>query len=137
MVITSSILFYQMENKCQLEFKKAPSDKLQIKNIRVWDGRKTDVGALYIVDMKKFKKQIVSRKPVTFVFINATEDDYSFFPGNCDYAVFSDVKTEIEMFALISDSMNELQDMVDNGVLNENQIACFVKVCEFIENNYK
>lgn len=135
MVITSSILFYQMENKCQLEFKKAPSDKLQIKNIRVWDGRKTDVGALYIVDMKKFKKQIVSRKPVTFVFINATEDDYSFFPGNCDYAVFSDVKTEIEMFALISDSVNELQEWdctLKDGLSNRTPLDEYVPIANRI-----
>lgn len=131
MVITSSILFYQLEGKCQMEFKKAPSDKLQIKNIRVWDGRKTEVGALYIVDMKKFKKHIVSRKPVTFVFINADEKDYSFFPGNCDYTVISDIKSEIEMFALISDSMNELQEWdcaLKDGLSNRTPLDEYVPI---------
>ena len=32
-------------------------------------------------------------------------------------------------------SMDELNKMVDTGELNEDQIACFRKVCEFIEKN--
>ena len=32
-------------------------------------------------------------------------------------------------------SMDELKSMVEKKELNENQIACFVKVCNFIKNN--
>ena len=32
-------------------------------------------------------------------------------------------------------SMDELQHMVDSGKLNDNQISCFVKVRNFIEQN--
>ena len=32
-------------------------------------------------------------------------------------------------------SMDELHSMVDNGELNDNQISCFVKVRNFIEQN--
>lgn len=32
--------------------------------------------------------------------------------------------------------MDELEQMVDNHELNENQIACFKKVCKFLNNNY-
>ena len=32
-------------------------------------------------------------------------------------------------------SMDELKSMVEKNELNENQISCFVKVCNFIKNN--
>lgn len=32
-------------------------------------------------------------------------------------------------------SMDELKHMVETGELNENQIACFVKVCNYLEKN--
>ena len=32
-------------------------------------------------------------------------------------------------------TMDELQDMVNNKILNEDQIACFVKVRNYIEKN--
>ena len=32
-------------------------------------------------------------------------------------------------------SMDELNYMVETGELNENQIACFIKVCKYLENN--
>ena len=38
--------------------------------------------------------------------------------------------TEVKWF-----SIDELQNMVDSGELNDNQISCFVKVCNFIEGN--
>ena len=52
MVITSSILFYQLAKDYRLITKKAPSDKLQIKKIRVFSG-KTELGNVYLVDCKK------------------------------------------------------------------------------------
>ena len=30
-------------------------------------------------------------------------------------------------------SMDELKNMVDTGELNEDQIACFVKVCNYLD----
>lgn len=32
-------------------------------------------------------------------------------------------------------SMKELQNMVDKGELNDDQVSCFVKVCKFIKNS--
>ena len=32
-------------------------------------------------------------------------------------------------------SMDELKHMVETKELNENQISCFVKVCEFLKQN--
>lgn len=32
-------------------------------------------------------------------------------------------------------SMDELHSMVDNGELNDNQISCFIKVCNFLEKD--
>lgn len=32
-------------------------------------------------------------------------------------------------------TMNELKDMVNTGELNENQIACFNKVCDYLNSN--
>ena len=32
-------------------------------------------------------------------------------------------------------TMNELKDMVNSGELNEDQIACFNKVCDYLSNN--
>ena len=32
-------------------------------------------------------------------------------------------------------TMDELKSMVDSGELNEDQIACFNKVCNYLNNN--
>ena len=82
--------------------------------------------------------------------LDFSKDDFIEYNSGCDgedcykmYFVNKDVLLENikiqkeELSEVRWFSMNELQDMVDNGELNENQIACFVKVCEFIENNYK
>ena len=47
-----------------------------------------------------------------------------------DITIQKEELTEVKWF-----SMNELQEMVETGELNENQIACFNKVCKFIEKN--
>ncbi len=109
MVITSSILFYQLEKDYKLIKKKSPSDKLQIKKIRVYNG-KTELGNIYLADCKKLKKPIVSKKPVSFIFINANKVDFDFIPRNCDYAIFDGIKDEIELFEIVSDAINKLQD---------------------------
>lgn len=110
MVITSSILFYQMEKKCRIDRKKAPSDKLQIKNIRIYDGGATSVGSLYLVDATKYHRPISVRKPVSLIFINAEKQDEDYFPSNCDYAVITDIKSITTLFEKVSDSINELQE---------------------------
>ena len=110
MVITSSVLFYQLEKKCNIILKKAPSDKLQIKNIRIYDGNKTEVTTLYLVDCKKHLHQISPKKPVTLIFINAKDVQTSYFPRNCDYAIIDNVYTETELFEKVSDCINELQE---------------------------
>lgn len=109
MVITSSILFYQLEKDYKLIEKKFPSDKLQIKKIRVYNG-KTELGNIYLADCKKIKKPIVSKRPVSFIFINADKIDFDFIPRNCDYAIFDGIKDEIELFEIVSDAINKLQD---------------------------
>ncbi len=109
MVITSSILFYQLAKKHDLVEKKAPSDKLQIKNIRIYKG-KTEVGVLYLVDCKQIVRPITSKKPVSFLFINAEDFDKNNIPKNCDYAIFKGIRNNIELFETVSDSINELQE---------------------------
>ena len=109
MVITSSILFYQLAKDYRLITKKAPSDKLQIKKIRVFSG-KTELGNVYLVDCKKINKPVVSKKPVSFIFINSDAADFDFLPRNCDYAIFDGIKDEIELFEIVSDAINRLQD---------------------------
>lgn len=109
MVITSSILFYQLAKDYRLITKKAPSDKLQIKKIRVFSG-KTELGNVYLVDCKKINKPVVSKKPVSFIFINSDAVDFDFIPRNCDYAIFDGIKDEIELFEIVSDAINRLQD---------------------------
>ncbi len=47
-----------------------------------------------------------------------------------DITIQEDELTEVKWF-----TMDELKKMVKDGKLNENQIACFIKVCKFLENN--
>ena len=47
-----------------------------------------------------------------------------------DITIQKEELSEVKWF-----SMNELQNMVNTKELNEDQIACFVKVCNYIEKN--
>ena len=81
--------------------------------------------------------------------LDFSENDFIEYDSGCDgkdcykmYYVTKDIDiskikiqqeelTEVRWF-----SMDELKRMVSLGELNENQIACFNKVCNFISNNY-
>lgn len=47
-----------------------------------------------------------------------------------DIIIQSDELSEVRWF-----SMEELKHMVDTKELNENQISCFIKVCNYLDNN--
>lgn len=47
-----------------------------------------------------------------------------------DVKIQEEELTEVKWF-----SMDELNNMVKTGELNENQISCFVKVCNYLDNN--
>ncbi len=47
-----------------------------------------------------------------------------------DIVIQEEELTEVRWF-----TMEELNNMVNTGELNENQIACFVKVCKYLEKN--
>ena len=47
-----------------------------------------------------------------------------------DITIQKEELSEVKWF-----SMDELKDMVRKSELNENQISCFTKVCDFIEKN--
>ena len=46
-----------------------------------------------------------------------------------DIIIQEEELTEVKWF-----TMDELRDMVDSGELNEDQIACFNKVCDYLSN---
>ena len=46
-----------------------------------------------------------------------------------DFVIQEEELTELKWF-----SMEELEDMVENKILNPNQIACFVKCVKYLEN---
>ena len=109
MVITSSILYYQLAKKIDFVEKKSPSNKLQIKNVRFYHG-KTEVGCLYLVDCKRLDKPIEAKKPVSFIIINAENLNKSFIPSNCDYAIFKNVKNFFDLAEIVYDCIYELQN---------------------------
>lgn len=109
MVITSSILFYQLAKKIDFVEKKAPSDKLQIKNIRFYNG-KTEVGYLYLVDCRKLNAPISAKKPVSLIFINAEDLNRNFIPKNCDYAIFKNVRNFFDLAEVVYETINDLQE---------------------------
>ncbi len=47
-----------------------------------------------------------------------------------DITIQEDELTEVKWF-----SMDDLKQMVDNNELNDEQISCFVKVCEYLKNS--
>ena len=47
-----------------------------------------------------------------------------------DITIQQEELSEVKWF-----TMNELKDMVNSGELNEDQIACFNKVCDYLNNN--
>lgn len=47
-----------------------------------------------------------------------------------DITIQEDELSEVRWF-----SMEELKNMVDSGNLNEDQIACFIKVCNYLNKN--
>ena len=62
-------------------------------------------------------------------------DCYKMYFVNKD-VVLEDIKIQEEELSEVRwFSMDELHHMVDNGELNNNQISCFIKVCEFLEQN--
>jgi NADH pyrophosphatase NudC (nudix superfamily) len=48
-----------------------------------------------------------------------------------DITIQEDELSEVKWF-----SMEELQNMVDTGELNEDQIACFIKVCNYLNEKH-
>ncbi|MDO5448201.1 MAG: hypothetical protein Q4F70_01155, partial [Clostridia bacterium] len=60
MVITSPILFYQLSKKIDFVEKRTPSNKLQINNVKFYNG-KTEVGYCYLVDCRRLDKAIVAK----------------------------------------------------------------------------
>lgn len=80
--------------------------------------------------------------------LDFSKDDFTLYDSGCDgkdcykmYLVNKDIDlndiiieeeelTEVRWF-----SMDELDNMVSTGELNPDQIACFKKVCKFIEKN--
>lgn len=109
MVITSSILFYQLSKKIDFVEKRAPSNKLQISNIKFYNG-KTEIGYCYLVDCRRLNKAIIAKKPVTLIFINAEELDHSYIPKNCDYAIFKNVRNFFDLAEIVYEAINELQE---------------------------
>ena len=62
-------------------------------------------------------------------------DCYKMYFVNKD-VVLEDIKIQEEELSEVRwFSMDELHRMVDNGELNNNQISCFIKVCEFLVQN--
>ena len=53
-----------------------------------------------------------------------------FVPAEQDIVIQEEELSEVRWF-----SMAELKSMVDSKELNEDQIACFVKVCKYLEKN--
>ena len=47
-----------------------------------------------------------------------------------DITIQKDELTEVRWF-----TMDELKHMVETNELNDNQISCFIKVCNYLENN--
>ena len=47
-----------------------------------------------------------------------------------DITIQEDELTEVRWF-----TMDELKHMVETNELNDNQISCFIKVCNYLENN--
>lgn len=109
MVVTSAMIFYKLADKCKLIEKKSPSQKLEINNVRFYDG-KTEVGTLYLVDCNKTIKAIHSTKPCSLIYINAEKLDKSFIPKNCDYAIFDGLSDLFELAEYVYDSINQLQN---------------------------
>jgi len=61
------------------------------------------------------------------------KDCYKMYFTNLDIAL-EDIKIQKEELSEVRwFSMTELQNMVDRGELNEDQISCFVKVCKFLK----
>ena len=63
------------------------------------------------------------------------KDCYKMYFVNKDVDIASVKIQEDELSEVRWFSMDELKSMVEKKELNENQIACFVKVCNFIKNN--
>ncbi len=109
MNITSPVLFYQLSKKIDFVEKRAPSSKLQINNIRFYNG-KTEVGSCYLVDCRRLDKAIVAKKPITLILINAEDLDRSYIPKNCDYAIFKNVRNFFDLAEIVYEAINELQE---------------------------
>ncbi|MBO4446075.1 MAG: helix-turn-helix domain-containing protein [Clostridia bacterium] len=108
MKITSAMLFYQLSKKCDFVEKRAPSNKLQIENIRFYNG-KTEVGLLYLVDCKRLEKAIVAKKPCSLIFINAEDLNHDYIPKNCDYAIFKNVRNFFDLAEIVYECIDDLQ----------------------------
>ena len=62
------------------------------------------------------------------------KDCYKMYFVNKDIDI-NDIKIQEELSEVRWFSMDELKHMVETKELNENQISCFVKVCEFLKQN--
>jgi 8-oxo-dGTP pyrophosphatase MutT (NUDIX family) len=62
------------------------------------------------------------------------KDCYKMYFVNKDVDIASIKIQEEELSEVRWFSMDELKSMVEKNELNENQISCFVKVCNFIKN---
>lgn len=109
MIITSPILFYQLSKKIDFVEKRSPSHKLQIDNVRFYNG-KTEVGSCYLVDCRRLDKAIVAKKPITLILINAEDLDRSYIPKNCDYAIFKNVRNFFDLAEMVYEAINDLQN---------------------------
>ena len=83
-----------------------------------------------------------------YIITNFSKENFIEYDSGCDgkdcykmYFVTKDINisditiqqeelSEVKWF-----TMNELKDMVNSGELNEDQIACFNKVCDYLNNN--
>ena len=63
-------------------------------------------------------------------------DCYKMFFVNKDIELKNIIIQEDELSEVRWFTMEELRNMVSNHELNENQIACFTKVCEFLKKEY-
>lgn len=108
MTITSAILFTQLAKNLDFIEKRAPSNKLEINNIRFYNG-KTEIGTLYLVDCKLLDKAIVAKKPCSLIFINAENLNRDYIPKNCDYAIFENIRNNYELAEQVYETINDLQ----------------------------
>jgi 8-oxo-dGTP pyrophosphatase MutT (NUDIX family) len=63
------------------------------------------------------------------------KDCYKMYFVNKDIDIKDITIQEEELSEVRWFSMNELEDMVKTHELNDDQIACFVKVCDYLSNN--